>query len=305
MEAYPDRWLLLEQASDRGDWCEGQGVYDHLILNDSVNQPKAGAPTGSPAEREICILFLPERYGGLALPDAYTNRFTWRWNVWCHYGRDISLADCPQRWQSYERLSEQDKAGLSRGGSQPPLPFSRGMPQPWSDCMNEFKDIVKDIVREPPSVTGGGSDQFNRCLDLLKRAWGLATGNQSTQSLLEQSREALPAVLAARYILDALPAHAGLDPQTRKATLVKSLALCRDSGLLAMAQRKEQFSDTMREAYRRVGFTVLYLQCLTKPAAQHQFRASDLEHLRRALRILLTTADVEAAITTKALMQHP
>jgi hypothetical protein len=27
--------------------------------------------------------------------------------------------------------------------------------------------------------------------------------------------------------------------------------------------------------------------------------------LRRALRILLTTADVEAAITTKALMQHP
>jgi hypothetical protein len=305
MEAYPDRWLLLEQASDRGDWCEGQGVYDHLILNDSVNQPKAGAPTGSPAEREICILFLPERDGGLTLPAAYTNRFTWRWNVWCHYGRDISLADCPQRWQSYERLSEQDKAGLSRGGSQPPLPFSRGMPQPWSDCMNEFKDIVKDIVREPPSVTGGGSDQFNRCLDLLKRAWGLATGNQSTQSLLEQSREALPAVLAARYILDALPAHAGLDPQTRKATLVKSLALCRDSGLLAMAQRKEQFSDRMREAYRHLGFTVVYLHGLTIRKDRPPIGAGHLEDLRRALRGLLSAADAEAATTTKALLQHP
>jgi hypothetical protein len=305
MEAYPDRWLLLEQASDRSKWCEGQGVYDHLIFNDSGSQPKAGAPTGSPAEREICILFLPERYGGLALPDAYTNRFTWRWNVWCHYGRDISLADCPQRWQSYERLSEQDKAGLSRGGSQPPLPFSRGMPQPWSDCMNEFKDIVKDIVREPPSVTGGGSDQFNRCLDLLKRAWGLATGNQSTQSLLEQSREALPAVLAARYILDALPTHAGFDPQTRKADLAESLALCRDSGLLAMAQRKEQFSDRMREAYRHLGFTVVYLHGLTIRKDRPPIGAGHLEDLRRALRGLLSAADAEAATTTKALLQHP
>jgi hypothetical protein len=139
----------------------------------------------------------------------------------------------------------------------------------------------------------------------LKRAWELATGNQSTQTLLEQSREALPAVLAARYILDALPAHAGLDPQTRKATLVKSLAQCHESGLLAMAPRREHFSSSMRQAYRRVGFTVLYLQCLTKPAVQHQFRATDLEHLQRALRILLTTADAEAAITTNALMQHP
>lgn len=301
MEDYPDRWLLLEQASDRGDWCEGQGVYDHLIFNDSGIHPKAGAPTGSPAEREICILFLPERDGGLTLPAAYTNRFTWRWNVWCHYGRDISLADCPQRWQSYERLSEQDKAGLSLGGSQPPLPFSRGMPQPWSDCMKHLKDIVKNS----PSITGGGSDQFNRCLDLLKRAWGLATGNQSTQSLLEQSREALPAVLAARYILDALPAHAGLDPQTRKATLVKSLALCRDSGLLAMAQRKEQFSDTMREAYRHLGFTVVYLHGLTIRKDRPPIGAGHLEDLRRALRGLLSAAEAEAATTTKALLQHP
>jgi hypothetical protein len=305
MEAYPDRWLLLEQASDRGDWCEDQGVCDHLIFNDSSILPKLGAPNGSPAEREICILFLPERDGGLALPDAYTNRYTWRWNVWCHYGRDISLADCSQRWQSYERLSEQDKAGLSCGGSQAPLPFSRGMPQPWSDYINDLKDIVRAVVKQPPSVTAGGSDQFDRCLDQLTQAWGLAKGNQSTQSLLEQSREALPTVLAARYIFDTLPAHAGSDPQTCKATLVKSLALCRDSGLLAMAPRKEHFSPRMRQAYRRVGFTVLYLQCLTKPAAQHQFRAADLEHLRRALWILLTTADAEAAITTKALMQHP
>jgi hypothetical protein len=303
MEDYPDRWLLLEQASDRGDWCKDD--CGHLIFNNSGVQIKTGSPTGSPAEREICILFLPERYGGLALPDAYTNRYTWRWNVWCHYGRDISLADCPQRWQSYERLSEQDKAGLSRGGFQPPLPFSRGMPQPWSDCMKNLKDIVKDIVRKSPSVTGGESDQFNRCLDLLKRAWELATGNQSTQSLLEQSREALPAVLAARYILDALPAHAGLDPQTRKATLVKSLALCRESGLLAMAQRKEQFSDTMRQAYRRLGFAVVYLHSLTVGQDVPPIRAAHHYLLRSALRRLLSAADAEAAIITKALMQHP
>jgi hypothetical protein len=299
MEDYPDRWLLLEQASDRGDWCKDN--CGHLIFNESGVQIKTGSPTGSPSDREVCVLFLPERYGGLALPDAYTNRFTSRWNVWCHYGRDISLADCPQRWQSYERLSEQHKAGLSRGGLQPPMPFSRGMPQPWSDCMNEFKTIV----RQSPSVRGGGSDQFNRCLDLLKRAWELATGNQSTQSLLEQSREALPAVLAARYILDALPAHAGLDPQTRKATLVKSLALCRESGLLAMAQRKEQFSDTMRQAYRRLGFAVVYLHSLTVREDVPPIRAAHPYLLRRALRRLLTTADAEAAITTNALMQHP
>lgn len=299
MEDYPDRWLLLEQASDRGDWCKDD--CGHLIFNNSGVQIKTGSPTGSPAEREICILFLPERYGGLALPDAYTNRFTWRWNVWCHYGRDISLADCPQRWQSYERLSEQDKAGLSREGSQPPLPFSRGMPQPWSDHFRK----LKHTVLQQQKTAGAGENQYMECLALLRGAWELAAGVQGSQLLVEQSREALPAVLAARYILDALPTHAGLDPQTRKATLAKSLTLCRESGLLAMAQRKEQFSDRMRQAYRRVGFTVLYLQCLTKPAAQHQFRASDLEHLRRALRILLTTADVEAAITTKALMQHP
>ena len=299
MEAYPDRWLLLEQASDRGDWCKDN--CGHLIFNESGVQTKTGSPTGSPSEREVCILFLPERYDGLALPDAYTNRFTWRWNVWCHYGRDISLADCPQRWQIYERLSEQDKAGLSRGGLQPPLPFSRGMPQPWSDCMNEFKDIV----RHSPSVTGGRSDQFNRCLDLLKRAWELATGNQSTQSLLEQSREALPAVLAARYILDALPAHAGLDPQTRKATLVKSLALCRESGLLAMAPRKEQFSDTMRQAYRRLGFTVVYLHSLSDREDMPLIRAAHSDLLRQALRRLISAADAEADTTTKALLQHP
>jgi hypothetical protein len=303
MEDYPDRWLLLEQASDRGDWCKDN--CGHLIFNESGVQIKTGSPTGSPSEREICILFLPERSGGLALPDSYTNRFTWRWNVWCHYGRDISLADCSQRWQSYERLSEQDKAGLSCGGSQAPLPFSRGMPQPWSDYINHLKDIVRDVVKQPPSVTAGGSDQFDRCLDLLTQAWGLAKGNQSTQSLLEQGREALPAVLAARYIFDALPTHAGSDPHTCKATLVKSLTLCRESGLLAMAQRKEHFSDRMRQAYRRLGFTVVYLHGLSVREDMASIRVAHPSLLRQALQGLLRAADAEADTTTKALLQHP
>ena len=299
MEVIPDRWLLLEQVSDRRDWTGG--TCDHLIFDASGIRPGNGAPSGDPAEREICILFLPEGSSGLQLPDAYTNRLTRRWNVWCHYGRDISLADCPQRWQSYERLSDLDKAGLTRGGTQPPLPFSRGMPQPWSEELEALKREVTQQQRPTDNTT----NSFQRCLDVLQRAWALATGVQGTQALLEQGREALPAVLAARFLLNSLPSHLGADAQTPQATLIQVLSQCHESGLLAMAPRKEHFSSSMRQAYRRVGFTVLYLQCLTKPAVQHQFRATDLEHLRRALRILLTTADAEAAIITKALMQHP
>ena len=299
MEDCLDRWLLLEQVSDRSDWSVAN--CEHLIFDASGIRPGNGAPSGSPAEREICILFLPERTSGLQLPDAYTNRSTRRWNVWCHYGRDISLADCPQRWQSYERLSDLDKAGLTLGGTQPPLPFSRGMPQPWSE---EFEALKREVAQQQ-RPTDNTTNSFQRCLDLLQRAWALATGVQGTQALLEQGREALSAVLAARFLLNSLPSHLGADAQTRQATLIQVLSQCHESGLLAMAPRKEHFSPRMRQAYRRVGFTVLYLKCLTKPAAQHQLRAADLEQLRRALRTLLTTADAEAAIITKALMRHP
>jgi hypothetical protein len=205
-----------------------------------------------------------------------------------------------KRWQSYERLSDQDKAGLSRKGHLPPLPFSRGMPQPWSDNFNKLKGNVRQRLK-----TGGAEDHlFTECLGLLRGAWGLAKGAQGIQALLEQSREALPALLAAQCILAELPAHVGFDTQTRKATLASVLCRCREIGLLAMADRKELFSDRVRDAYRHLGFTVFYLHDLTV-RKDKTIRGQDLDLLRLALRRLLSAADADAATTTKALMHHP
>jgi hypothetical protein len=298
LDDFTERWLILEQEADRNEWCSS--YCEHLVCHEAGgSNPGQDWPSGSPTEREICILFLPERHGTMRLPDAYTNRFGLRWNVWCHYGRDITMAECPQRWRSYARLSDEDKARLSREYGQPPLPFSRSMQQPWSECFLQIKEKVKQYDR----LSSNPSKTFSECLDLFRRAWDLAKGTQSTQVRLDQARAALPVVVAARYLLDFLPAHAGADPQTQKITPAQALSICEESGMLAMAQRKENFSISVREAYRHFLFMVQALDSLEQSSDQRSI--TRITSLRWALHDLIIAAEIESNTISKMLMQHP
>jgi len=293
-----DRWLILEQKADRTDWCLND--CKHLTLHETGRaNPGSTWPSGSPTEREICILFLPEEHGNIHLPDPYTNRFGLRWNVWCHYGRDITMAECRQRWRSYERLSDDDKARLSGDGNHPPLPFSRSMQQPWSECFTEIKKKVSQYDR----LSSDSSATFSDCLVLLRRAWELAKGTQSTQTRLDQAREALPVVVAARYLLNILPAHAGSDPHTQTITLAQALSICEDVGLLAMVHRKECFSTSFREAYVHLLHILQKLNGLQEFSDQSSI--TRIFSLRWALHDLITAAEIESNTISKMLMQHP
>jgi hypothetical protein len=291
MERFTNRWLLLDQETDCSQWTDQ--TCRCLTWNESGITPWLSAyPNSNPAANEICILFLPTSYDILPLPDSYTNLISWQWNVWCHYGRDITMAELKSRWASYERLSVADKSHLSRDGTRPPLPFSRSMRQPWSD---DFDQIKKKVRHE---------EDFRKCLGLLQHAWNLAKGAQGTQVYVDQAREAMPAVLAGQYLLDSLPALAGWDDDARREAIDKALSLCQQSGLMALANRKERFSEPVRDAYRHLGFTVFRLrslqQCRNLPVS-----AGELESLRAALRSFLKAAKAEAERTTKTLAQHP
>jgi len=295
-----NRWLLLEQETECIQWTHQ--ACGCLIWNEGGITSLPTYPVGNPAANEICILFLPASYDKLSLPDSYTNGITWRWNVWCHYGRDITMAELKSRWATYERLSEADKSRLSVDGSRPPIPFSRSMPQPWMDDFLEIKKIIRQQCKLDAEAETLGKE-FGRCLKCLAQAWRLATGNQETQECVDQGREAMPAVLAAQYLLDSLPALAGWDDEAGRETIGKALSLCQQSGLMALADRKERFGKAVGDAYRHLGFTVLRLRILQQD--RPQVPAGELESLRAALRSFLAVAKDEAERTTKALTQHP
>lgn len=291
MENPVERWLILEQDSDRSEWWRDS--CRHLIWNGSAITKAEGMPSHRPAEQEICILFLPSRRSYWNLPESFSNRSLWLWNVWCHYGRDITLAELKQRWHTYERLDEAAKAHLSRDSARPPLPFSRSMAQPWS---NNFQ-LLKDQVRKD------NAGSFHFCLNLLKHSRALARGNLDTQVRLEQVREALPAVLAARYLLGALSTKTGADDATAwRERLREALDFCQHSGLMAMAHRKQRFSGRVRDAYRHLCWIVVRLHVLQEHPDQLTHGTEDLERLRRALQNLLSAADDEAATTAQVLM---
>lgn len=254
-----NRWLILEQESDRPDWgkdCDG------LVWNESGLIRQRPAAGQSPAEAEICVLFLPPVATGWTLPEQFDNRTQWRWNVWCHYGRDITVGQTASRWGTYERLLGACKARLSVEGSLPPLPFSRSMTTlPWTEEFLQLKEIAKS--------GGGGADGFRRSLDLLRRAWNLARNETDVQTRIRAGKEALPVILAAQWVLDAMP-PAGKDNHT---ALTKTLNLCRESGLQAMAVEKEKFSLSVQTAFRSLQFTLMEA-IRTLGEAQQKFKAA-------------------------------
>jgi len=307
-----NRWLILDQETDRREWsgsaCEG------LIWNEggvTAGRPMTGQ---SPADAEICILFLPCAPGGRSLPEHFDNRIAWRWNVWCHYGRDITLSEVPVRWRGYERLTVAEKDRLSEDGTRPPYPFSRVMPQDWTD---QFRELKQRVSRNAQAGSAASKDDFLHCLRNLRKAWELATGSQSVQMRIDQSKEALPAVLAARFILDALPEGA------RALQVLKAaLSLCQQCGLTAMAPRKEYFSTEVRDAYRSLNFTLLRLQAeliqvdqriaadlvSDLPRGRREVDAtivSGIKILRKALNALLKVAQTDGDGITKVLTTNP
>ena len=293
MDTHVDRWLILEQESDRSLWRSDS--CDHLFWNSSTLRPESrlGLPRHIPTEREICILFLPVRHGTSILPETFSNRSRWQWNVWCHYGRDISMAELRLRWRSYERLAERDKAQLSSDSAHPPLPFSRTMAQPWSAEFHQLKKLVRQ----------GNTASFEPCLNLLKKAMMLATGTQRVQQRFEQAQVALPAVLAARYLLESLPTTTRVEPSSWPTILEYSINLYRHSGLMAMAERKERFSGRMRDAYRYLEWTMVSIRHHQQVQDKLTQGSVDLMRLRWALIAFINAAEDEATTTSQALIK--
>jgi hypothetical protein len=291
MAAFVDRWLILEQESDRSQWHSES--CDHLVWNSCTLRPNSGVPRHIPNEPEICILFLPVRHGNLALPETFSNRSRWQWNVWCHYGRDISMDELQQRWRSYERLAEGDKARLSSDSAHPPLPFSRSMTQPWTA---EFLQLKEQVWQRNEA-------SFRKCLNLLKQAKILATGTQTIQQRFEQAQVSLPAVLAARYLLDSLPKMTRVEDSAWSGILRYAIDLCQHSGLMAMAHRKERFNGRMREAYRHLGWTVVSINYHLQDQDKLTHGKVHLMRLRRALQAFVRAAEDEATATSQVLMK--
>ena len=285
------RDAALEQESDRGQWHSE--CCAHLVWNSSALKPKSGVPSHIPSELEICILFLADHHGNFALPETFSNTGIWQWNVWCHYGRDISMDELQQRWRSYVRLAEVDKARLSTDSAHPPLPFSRSMLQPWTA---EFRELKKH-VRQPNEAS------FSHCLNLLKQAKVLATGPQSIQQRFEQVQVALPAVIAARYLLDCLPKTTRIETSAWPEKLRHAIDLCQHSGLMAMAHRKERFSRRLREAYCQLGWTVMSINYHLQDQDKLTHGKVHLMRLRRALQAFVRAAEDEATATSQALMK--
>lgn len=312
-----NRWLILEQDSDRALWTSDR-LISGLVWNEAGFTK--GGPSGgqSPAEAEICILFLAPSGENLELPDQFDNRSQKRWNVWCHYGRDISLNEITMRWNNYERLSPACKLRLSGDPGAPPLPFSRNMPQPWSE---EFLEL-KNGVKQAGGLDGvADAEAFRKCLGHLHRAWGLATQHKGVQARVGQGKEALPALLAAQLVLESLHRK----PTRNHEGLTQALRLCRESGLQAMAQMQDKFSEPVLRAFRSLQFTVLRsygalargnerLAEVLRDDSEvykvlHQsvdsFLLRPLVEMKVALEDLIKAAKEDAQITTASLRQNP
>ena len=291
MATFVDRWLILEQEADRSQWhSESCG---HLVWNSNTLRPESGLPRHIPNEPEICILFLAVRHGNLSLPETFSNRSRWQWNVWCHYGRDISMEELQQRWRSYGRLADVDKARLSSDSAYPPLPFSRSMLQPWTA---EFLQLKEQVWQRDEA-------SFRHCLNLLQQAKMLATGTQTIQQRFEQAQVALPSVMAARYLLDSLPKTTRVKDSAWSNILRYAIDHCQHSGLMAMADRKERFSGRMREAYRHLGWTVVSIHYHLQNQDKLTHGNVELLRLRRALQAFVNAAEDEATATSQALMK--
>ena len=308
-----NRWLILDQGIDRGDWttekCDGL-IWDEGGLTRELPRPGHGA-----AEAEICILFLPDSAGGWRLPEQFDNRIVWQWNIWCHYGRDITPGEVPERWRGYERLTDEEKKCLSADDDQPPMPFSRAMPQKWSEEFRELKELVKRNARSDSDARRG---DFHRSLALLAKAWGLAGKEKGMQAQILEGKVALPVVLSAQFVLDSLSSSSA-SPAKLLAAAIKQ---CRGVGLQAMAPQKEQFSDRVREAYRQFNFTLMRAQlCLKDAEAKLAANTNEdktlflatydvilvpqLEDLKVALTKLIQAAESTAEATTASLKENP
>jgi hypothetical protein len=160
------------------------------------------------------------------------------------------MEELQQRWRSYGRLADVDKARLSSDSAYPPLPFSRSMLQPWTA---EFLQLKEQVLQRDEA-------SFRHCLNLLQQAKMLATGTQTIQQRFDQAQVSLPAVLAARYLLESLPKTTRVKDSAWPEILRYAIDLCQHSGLMAMADWKERFSGRMREAYRHLGWTVVSIK---------------------------------------------
>jgi hypothetical protein len=167
------------------------------------------------------------------------------------------------------------------------------MRQPWAA---EFLELKKQVQKR--SIAS-----FHHCLNLLQQAKMLATGTQTIQQRFDQAQVSLPAVLAARYLLDSLPKSTRVEASGWPEILRYAIDLCQHSGLMAMADRKERFSGRMREAYRHLGWTVVSIKYHLQDQDNLTHGNVHLRRLRRALQAFLRAAEDEATATSKALMK--
>ena len=167
------------------------------------------------------------------------------------------------------------------------------MRQPWTP---EFLQL-KQQVRQHDVAS------FHHCLNLLQQAKMLATGTQTIQQRFEQAQVSLPAVLAARYLLDSLPKTTRVKDSAWSNILRYAIDLCQHSGLMAMAHRKERFNGRMREAYRHLGWTVVSIHYNLQDQDKLTHGKVHLMRLRRALQAFVSAAEDEATSTSQALMK--
>jgi hypothetical protein len=167
------------------------------------------------------------------------------------------------------------------------------MTQPWTA---EFLQLKKQVWQRNEA-------SFRKCLNLLKQAKILATGIQSIQQRFDQAKMSLPAVMAARYLLDSLPKTTRVEISEWPSILRDVIDHCQHSGLMAMADRKERFSGRMREAYRHLGWTVVSINYHLQDQDKLTHGNVHLMRLRRALQAFVNAAEDEATATSQALMK--
>ena len=249
------RWLILDQETDRADW--GTVNHDGLVLTESGLFEGRPLASRSAAMKEICVVFLQETASTLSVPESYSNEGERRCRVWCHYGRDISTSELKQRWGTYPRLTEDDKRRLLYHPQDYPMPFSKSQPLAWSPEFSELKKLVANAANGKKIP----KEDFEKCLSLLRSAWGLAGADLGVSARILQNKTALPAQLSARFVLESMPDASawGLD------TLGQVLEHCRRSGLSAAACHSDGFSTDLKDAYRKLHFHLLAAKgCVVK-----------------------------------------
>jgi hypothetical protein len=282
MEPSSTRWLILEQKVERRNWWPEDCEF--LIWNENgIKKGMAGTTRGTPASEEICILFLPESDDPLELKNSYTHH-DWQWNVWCHYGSDITMDQLKRRWGDYNRLSQSDKEGVIGSSSNPPLPFSASMKQKWKKDFNSLKALLKETVYNQSHSDHAQFEQFKKALQHLQDAWNLAMQEKGTYDTLAQDREALPIIVAGRYLLDALPSHEAADTHA----LMSAFSLCDNSSLIQSGNvNPKLLSERVRKAYVKLSEIIQTTINQSQPLNE-----DNLKSLRLDLCALIAAADL-------------